>query len=712
MRRPPDGDRDAAMGAEMGVMERMAADAPLPDAHPWVRRLLARGMVAFDELITGAAVINPYWMCDADEALRQISAEIPEHHFYWSKLDAAALAWLKDRRGWSADRRADLGLTVYVGEIVVALRAVGRLGLSGCIGDFKADYWNWRRWASGLRLGSSHDPLAAVVAMTAAAQDKADGKRFLYHWHGLIDQATAADGWRDARLGLLALRHIPCDDPPPPEWLDGFVRWAKRLPDDDRAQEAFEKVWERESALFPGGPATWRKAAEPLFEDKALQKVPAFGWWKELLNWRAPAKKPSSQKAPELSPMPAEAHAVIKLLENPAQRAQGVAAGKALMDRHIGFAEKTGDAYYLVRACGELGKVAVRVAPDWAHELARTRLLWAPNDPFGWGLWVEALAAMGDPTTAELAAWEAVRRFPEFPAQRTTLGKLLVRQEGRSAEAEAVFRDAISRFPADVVARTALGNLLVDAKRLDEAEGLFNKVRELEPGDAAAEKGLAAVNKERGGLPKPQTGKDAPPPPSIGDGDLADEAAPLRAEGLSMRAVATLARFPAVEKLRQRSLDDIAAVLRDDPAHPLALLAQAGDDRDKTAKLGDAVNAWGVSLHVARRFADPGRFKALMNQAPEREAVVWLARRYSAAPDAGDAGRLQSFVNGDLRDGADPATATAHGWLRRVTQWTSRGVATDALDAALSKHAAEGDAVLQEAVMMTAAPWAAPVAAC
>jgi tetratricopeptide (TPR) repeat protein len=692
----------------MNVTERIPVDSPLPEAHPWVRRFLARPQKAFDQLISGAAIIDPYYSLEPEDVLCILAGDAPPEHVFWDKLNEQTLRWLNERRGWSAEKRAAYGLNAYVGGVVGVISIVGRLNLTGVIDDFKKNYGAWMRWAADLRLGSSHDPYWAIAATVALQQTEQDGGRFVRRWHELIENAGQADGWSDARNGLAALRHVPSKEQPPKEWLLGFARFAATLPDSKEARAAFERIWREETIFFPRGPGTWRKLAAPYFDSHLLKDKPALNWWKEQVKWSKEWEK-KENRTPERSPMPSEAQAVIRKLGGDNWR-QGVEEGKALIRRSVAFAEKTGDAYYLVRTCVNLGKAAIPVDPQWAHDLARTNLLWAPNDNIGWTLWMRALARLGDARSAELAAWEALRRFPEDPIKRNAMGEVLAKQPERRTEAEAVFRETIYSFPDNVVARAALGNLLLEMgpERLAEAEACFNAVLEIDPGDRYAGPGLKAVTKARGGERKPAT--DETPPPDRADA-FAAEVAGLRPDALCQRADATLTLLGNDPVLRDRSDTDLAEVLRAEPSHPFALMLQARNNPDMRAKLGDAATSWGLNLYAAQGSNDIAAFNRLTKTAPERRPVVLLARRMAPVRDGKEDSALAGFVNEVLRDGADAALLVTQNRLRRMTGWRDgRGVSTADLTAALDRGQAECDALLWDVAKLTAVRGALPFA--
>lgn len=694
----------------MGVIERIDEDDPFPEEDVWVRRFLVRPQKAFDELISGRCIIASFFGLEPQEALCRSVGGMARDHEIWPKLNEQTLRWLVDWREWGANRRAAYGLNAYVGTAIGVISIVGRLNLTGVIDDFKKNYGAWLRWAADLRLGSSHDPYWAIAATVALSQTEQDGGRFVRRWHALIENAGQADDWADARNGLAALRHVWSKEQPPKEWLLGFARFAATLPDSKEAKAAFERIWREETIFFPRGPEAWRKLAAPYFGYHLLKDKPALEWWKEQVKWSKEWEK-KADKPVYRAPRPTEED--IKTLNTIV--AQGrLAKSRVWVESYVKkcrhWAEETGDTYYIVRTATKVGTDALDIDPQWAHNLARTLLLWAPNDAHGWTLWVLALAKLGDAKSAELAAWESLRRFPDDDVARAALGELLAKQPERRAEAEAVFVETIRRFPDDVVARNALGNLLLELgpERLDEAEACFKEAQRIDRGDGVARTGLASVAKQRRGDPRPLRAET--PPPERADA-FAGEVAGFRADALCERADAALTLLGNDPALRDRSNEDLAAVLRAEPSHPFALMLQARDDPDKRAKLGEAVSSWGLNLYAAQGSNDIAAFNRLTRMAPERRPVVLLARRMAPVRDGKEDGALADLINKDLRDGADRALQVVQARLRWMSGWREgRGVSTADLTAALDRHERECHAALWDVAKLTAVQGALPFA--
>ncbi|HEY0013127.1 MAG TPA: tetratricopeptide repeat protein [Allosphingosinicella sp.] len=172
-------------------------------------------------------------------------------------------------------------------------------------------------------------------------------------------------------------------------------------------------------------------------------------------------------------------------------------------ERH---ARATGDAYPLVFAASKLGLELLK--RNWAASEVRRRgevsiwlaslaIKWDPNNPMGWVVWRDALAAAGDQDMAERIGWAAIKRFPEDLKMRNQLARLLARNTQRQGEAEALLLETISRFPRDEYCRNQLAHLLVDNRRWTEAEIVLRKAHE-ELGSAVAANQLADLISRRG----------------------------------------------------------------------------------------------------------------------------------------------------------------------------------------------------------------------
>jgi len=174
---------------------------------------------------------------------------------------------------------------------------------------------------------------------------------------------------------------------------------------------------------------------------------------------------------------------------------------RTLMQRHEGYAIRTGDTFYLVRTACNIGMRLLRERGDTperraatARDLARLALRFEPANVHGWALWSDALAAKGHMEAAELIDWEAIRRFPELPQQRTRLALLLSDRLNRPQEAEALLRETMQLFSNDAVARNQLALLLADKLgRPQQAESLLRETMRLFPDNVVAQTQFARV---------------------------------------------------------------------------------------------------------------------------------------------------------------------------------------------------------------------------
>jgi tetratricopeptide (TPR) repeat protein len=111
----------------------------------------------------------------------------------------------------------------------------------------------------------------------------------------------------------------------------------------------------------------------------------------------------------------------------------------------------------------------------------------------------EVLKDAGRLAEAESVYREAVQRFPNDAFARNGLGEVL-KAAGKLAEAESAYRETVQRFPNDVVARNSLGDALKAAGELAEAESVYRETVQRFPNDVVARNGLGEVLKAAGKL--------------------------------------------------------------------------------------------------------------------------------------------------------------------------------------------------------------------
>ena len=327
------------------------------------------------------------------------------------------------------------------------------------------------------------------------------------------------------------------------------------------------------------------------------------------------------------------------------------------------------------------GWEAIRRDPD--HVDARTQLA---------TLLAEGL---GRPADAEALLRDTIAAFPQNPFARNQLATLLADGLGRPADAEALLRDTIAAFPQDPFARTQLAELLIAADRVTEAEAVTDAAFAAQAvGEATyalrarlqTHRGLtqdaAATLREglgrfpsnavlrsleqfldRDGSLRLQSAAQhrlvtpAPPPPQAAPPDDPAMADLLRYGRLRQLRSGTDSADPAI---RQAALDEVQAILRDDPTFAYAELLAARHGLCQ-AKAG-TLPPFAAAFEQALREEDRASLEDLAKRQPRLEALTlvaravlgdapaaWLVHALLTAPAAPDDPRILSLLRTGLK---------------------------------------------------------------
>ncbi len=262
------------------------------------------------------------------------------------------------------------------------------------------------------------------------------------------------------------------------------------------------------------------------------------------------------------------------------------------------------------------------------------------------------------PAEAEALLRDTIAAFPQNAVARNQLATLLAETLHRPADAEALLRDTIMAFPQNAFPRNQLAELLIAADRLAEAEAVVNAAFAAHAADAATYALRARLQSHRGlaqeasatvrdgvarfpsngvlqdyqrilasgrtlpllraALRRPASRSAQPPhaaPPQ--DPELDDTLRYGRLRRLRFRAGS------ADPTTRQAALDEVRAILRDDPAFAYAgvLAARLG-----AADAVDALPSFAVAFEQALAQGDRARLEALARQQPRLQALTLVAR--------------------------------------------------------------------------------------
>lgn len=424
----------------MSLIEILSAR---PD-HPWLSAFQDDPNERFDRIVRGVELIRPYGRADALTVIPSLFSPLELADPLSGLLDNAAKDWILRWRQKSPDERVAYGFRRYVRDAVTALRLVQLVNLTGTRSMLRDHFLDYLRWVDPLVITSSLDPRAAF--WFALAEEQVD-QQFLFLWLRICREV--GDNVLPPHylnIGLLGLRRLPLEEEDRLQRVaTGIATWAAGLGDDDGSRRKFQQQIRVLRWLFTQpNRADWHKLLEPILS--SYRDKPFTTWWADELNIGSLRNRRVSRRITEPNP-----HEVDQVLTD--LRRGGVEAihGRinALIDTRERWAEATGDVHHLTLSASRIARDLVGPDPDFALNVTRRALAWAPNNPYLWNLWGRSLAALGQADFAEAVFWEAVRRFPDNAPSHLELGRLLA-GIGRTHEALALMRETLHRFPENV----------------------------------------------------------------------------------------------------------------------------------------------------------------------------------------------------------------------------------------------------------------------
>jgi hypothetical protein len=262
------------------------------------------------------------------------------------------------------------------------------------------------------------------------------------------------------------------------------------------------------------------------------------------------------------------------------------------------------------------------------------------------------------PDDAEALLRDTIAAFPDNAVARTQLATLLGEALHRPAEAEALLRDTIAAFPHGAFPRTQLAELLIAADRLADAETVVDAAFAARAADAATYALRARLQSHRGlaqdaaatlrdglvRLPSSRVLQDYQRTLASGQPlrllraalrrPAAQSALPAQTATLLDPALDDTFRYGRLRRLRARAetsdpaarqaaLDEVRAILRDDPAFAYAGVLAA---RFGAADAADALPGFAVAFEQALAQGDRARLEALAKQQPRLQALTLVAR--------------------------------------------------------------------------------------
>ena len=302
---------------------------------------------------------------------------------------------------------------------------------------------------------------------------------------------------------------------------------------------------------------------------------------------------------------------------------------------------------------------------------------------------------LGRPVEADALLRDTIAAVPQDVFARTQLATLLAERLGRPADAEALLRDTIAAFPQNPFARTQLAELLIAVDRVPEAEAVTEAAFAAQAVDAAtyalrarlqSHRGLtqdaaATLREGLGRFPSSAVLRNyegvlangrplrlqsaaqhrlvtpTPPPPQAAPPDDPAMADLLRYGRLRQLRSGTDSADPAI---RQAALDEVQAILRDDPTFAYAELLAARHGLWQ-AKAG-TLPSFAAAFEQALREEDRASLEDLAKRQPRLAALTlvaravlgdapaaWLVHALLTAPPTNDDPRILSLLRTGLK---------------------------------------------------------------
>jgi tetratricopeptide (TPR) repeat protein len=716
------------------VMSRSEMLSARPD-HPWLSSFELDPIRRFDRIVRGVELIPPYGRADALTVIPSLFSPLDEADPLIGLLDDAAQAWISEWRQKSPDERLGYGFRRYVADAVTALRVVQLVNLAGTRSMLRDHFLDYLSWVDPLVTADSLDPRAAL--WFALAEEQPD-LRFQFLWLRICREVgDNVLPQHYLNIGLLGLRRLPLEEQDRLERISaGLAVWAAGLGDDGGSQKRFQQQIRLLRWLFTRpNIADWHKLLEPILA--SYRDKPFTTWWTEEFKIASLRNRPTARRVVE-----PDRYEVDQVLRDVTRG--GIEAIRrrinALIDTRVRWAEATGDVRHLVLSATRIVSSLIATDPNFALDVTRRALAWAPNDLYLWNLWGRSLAALGDADFAEAVFWEAVRRFPDNAASYVELGRLLAGL-GRTEEALALLRETSQRFPDDgwshaefarvlategdlegairilidfdadypdnAIIITLLGHLYVNRGTTVEALPLLHQLERIG--------GVRGLSELRRIIARSERGEHVPVPPY--EYRVAVNFALLvNGTGESFRelrrdAAITSADFALKPEVRdqipadrrEESLARLRLVVDENKDYPYANLVWfdrgGATDDERQQMLTKFPKLLELHLAAAIRWSDGDAISRLLREHPEHSVLLWIAQRTTggATQDSGD--KLLHWLRAPAPTTHNLVDAYLHRQLHTILSQSGISVA-DATSSVLDEHRSELQDVVLHAVRM------------
>jgi tetratricopeptide (TPR) repeat protein len=484
--------------------EEVFAPEPVPE---WLLAFESAPVQALDSLLGRRFYFGSLNAADPEELLVDWAFLLADANGFIGQLDEALVAWIEENwgifpPGVSAARLADAwsrlaNVVTYVEDLPRAAQAL-------------RDRFDDREDFLGpLSVGPSRDPLGRYLMAVAEHQED---RRLSPFWWRLCDLQDGVPFYHApyAIAGLLGL-------PPLDESQAGGFReqaaWGVV-----RLAEALHQRIEKREVQPARARDEWLWTAR-----RAMARLPFLGLWREIFKeaihrgglpetcWAwlelvtpdltgEGGKRSSRRRLPEAFAVRSwreRGQSIALALRG--NRSQALVQAKDLLREEEQYALLYGDSGNLVRSLTSFTSAVWDRDPELAVQWAEMALSWEPWNVYSWSTLTQARWKAQGLAAALPLAWETEERFPENAAARSGLAEIL-KESGRLAEAEAIYRQAIEDFPTNSFVRNGLAELLKETGRLAEAEAIYRQAIMDFPNNAVARTGLAEILKETGHL--------------------------------------------------------------------------------------------------------------------------------------------------------------------------------------------------------------------
>lgn len=489
---------------------------PAPPLHSWFEAFEADAPAALNDLLLGRFDLANLSVTEPRSLISEWIVRVGNAAGFSSRLDTALTGWIQTQ--WGNFDLASRSQLLSVWETVAhVLNATYRSGPSAAPLEKSAESLRDRiADASGFsaQLFSTRGTDAFLACLNVVALYQRDDSLRALWWR----LAELPDGFplRYASVALTGIRRLPA--------VSGGFRYdvatalftvaraiSCRVQDGDCSEqiavEEFQLLYQRTRQQFPAMDQRW---AEVFLKKMQAHNREAYSdaIWRFLDGEQGRLPRPQSTGSHsrqtfgnnrEPAPLPYNGLEITwepqqpRLIESAIARREfrAVENAEAFLDQQRSYARKTGLTLNLVQSLHLFASRIRNYDLNQAEIWVREELDWEPNNARSWSLLVDVLRR-DHPNRAWRIAWAVKDRFPFDPYVHTELAEVL-KEQGRLAEAEEVYRQTLEDFPGSIVAGSGLAEVLKLERGLAECELVYRQTLADCPDDIVICTGLANV---------------------------------------------------------------------------------------------------------------------------------------------------------------------------------------------------------------------------